>query len=442
MTLPKSLTKIIVYFSLLLILSIFTANMVIFILAVLTFLLLGAAFIFPVPKEIKIWRSLSSNKLQVGDVLLVTVNIEVSGGLGIVAFEDVVPPYFELVEGSNCMTCWKEVRDQSFSFQYKFKCLVSGNHEFNILKWELRHFLYEYAKSGEMNEPSKVDVIPGMMDVKKIMNLKNKSPLPLPSGAQANIGLATLDLKDMRFYTPGDHFRNINWKATSRNIYKGIPWPVVNEYEKEGKKNIWIFIDRAPEMKMGSNVRNVMECAIEAANSLANYYLSMDCLVGFSTFNCLQTTVLPGEGRKQYHRIRKELVKLTFTREKRVEEFYEKCISLKEAVKTNTRYICGSRPLFIIITSFDRGMAGMISDGIQEMMKYAGNTERKPKIMVINIVGYGLISKGLEELTAQKLLYQLDRFDYAFLKKKCIWIDWEPASTSLAKVLLTQVRKL
>jgi len=51
------------------------------------------------------------------------------------------------------------------------------------------------------------------------------------------------EFKELRLYSPGDPFKAINWKVTSRNLVRGSIWPVVNEFEKEGKKSVWIFLD-------------------------------------------------------------------------------------------------------------------------------------------------------------------------------------------------------
>ena len=71
------------------------------------------------------------------------------------------------------------------------------------------------------------------------------SRIPMPQGALASMGMTTNDFKEIRSYYPGDPFKSINWKATSRNLIRGEIWPVVNEFQKEGKRlsgYFWILL--------------------------------------------------------------------------------------------------------------------------------------------------------------------------------------------------------
>jgi len=58
---------------------------------------------------------------------------------------------------------------------------------------------------------------------------------------------------------------------------------VVNEFEKEGKKSVWIFLDTSKIMSFGSNIKNVKEYSVEAVNSLSDYYIKHNCSVAFHT---------------------------------------------------------------------------------------------------------------------------------------------------------------
>jgi len=49
-------------------------------------------------------------------------------------------------------------------------------------------------------------------------------------------------------------------------LVRGSIWPVVNEFEKEGKKSVWIFLDTSKIMSFGSNIKNVKEYSVEAVN--------------------------------------------------------------------------------------------------------------------------------------------------------------------------------
>ena len=55
----------------------------------------------------------------------------------------------------------------------------------------------------------------------------------------------------------------------------------MNEYEKEGKKTVMIFIDAGQRMSLGSTVDNAFEHAIQAASGLTSFYLDRGMRVGY-----------------------------------------------------------------------------------------------------------------------------------------------------------------
>jgi len=65
--------------------------------------------------------------------------------------------------------------------------------------------------------------------------------VPMPEGALASMGMTTQEFKELRLYSPGDPFKAINWKVTFEKFGQGQYLACGNEFEKEGKKSVWIF---------------------------------------------------------------------------------------------------------------------------------------------------------------------------------------------------------
>ena len=89
----------------------------------------------------------------------------------------------------------------------------------------------------------------------------------------AHTGASTDEFKEIRQYQPGDSFKRINWKASARMATLGN-LPLVNELEPETRRAVWIFLDVANHMDVGVPLANPLESTVEAAGTLAQYYLS------------------------------------------------------------------------------------------------------------------------------------------------------------------------
>ena len=119
------------------------------------------------------------------------------------------------------------------------------------------------------------------------------------------MGIITTDFREIRDYLPGDPYRSINWKATARRaVQYRDSFPKVNEFEREGKKIVWIFLDKSAEMSLGPMIKNPFEYAIQAAACLARFYLERDCKVGLCIYSArgAEKIVFPDVGGRQYYK--------------------------------------------------------------------------------------------------------------------------------------------
>ena len=227
-----------------------------------------------------------------------------------VQISDFIPQHFELVEGSNFCTVWKGNEPRKTNIFYKIKCTTSGIYPLNETRWKSGHIICNYWKNGSCKNDISIEITPRLLELKKVRGVSVTSKIPMPQGAVASMGMTTNDFKEIRLYYPGDPFKSINWKATSRNLVKGDIWPVVNEFEKEGKKSVWIFLDTSKIMGYGTNIKSVMEYSIEAVNGLGDYYLKQNCNLAFVTYGGeREVFVPPGTGKQQYFKILKELMR-------------------------------------------------------------------------------------------------------------------------------------
>jgi uncharacterized protein (DUF58 family) len=402
-------------------------------------MLMAFGYYLKMPNSIRVKKTISKNRVTVGELLDVFVRIQVESGFGSIEICDIVPQHFELVEGTNYCAVWKSFEPKEICLNYTIRCTASGTYSLSTTSWKARHAVGAFSINRKYLTDLTVEVTPRLIELKKVRGMSTVCKVPMPEGALASMGMTTQEFKELRLYCPGDPFKSINWKVTSRNLVRGNVWPVVNEFEKEGKKSVWIFLDTSRIMSFGSNIKNVKEYSVEAVNSLSDYYINHNCSVSFRTFGGNNIFVNPGSGRQQHYRILRELMKVrNFTGVSKKNP--EQVKNLEEAVYSCRSYFSGLRPMFVIVTRFCTKNSEEILRGINLMSKYTMHRKGYvPSIMLINIMGYGLMVENQNEMLAADLLEAMNKVLSAKIRKSCIWIDWDPNKESLTGALLKQV---
>jgi uncharacterized protein (DUF58 family) len=286
--------------------------------------------------------------------------------------------------------------------------------------------------TGIYSESETLEVKIRTISLRKVRNIKTITKLPLPMGAMSKAGLSTTDFKEIREYIYGDSYHKINWKTTARLGYGSQVKPFVNEFEREGKKFVWILVDGSPEMgTYGTIINNTFEHAVAAANNLSQYYLESDCYVGVYLYNKNRKLLYPDLGRRQRFKITRELLHAELADKE----------SLREAVQRCKPYLTGSNPLCIVITTLSREGKYDIIEGAKELAKYSRLvTKRNIALFVINIVSYHFAAKSPAEIMGAEIL-QTNTFPIkaALRKTGAVVVDWNPLEQPLANVLLKEV---
>jgi uncharacterized protein (DUF58 family) len=315
--------------------------------------------------------------------------------------------------------------------------------------------------------------------VKRIREKKSLTNIPMPMEARIKFGFPTTEFLEIRDYKPGDSYKNINWKVTARLLSSRPGALQINEFEKEGKKVVWIFLDSAAHMALGTTVRNTLEYAVRAVLGFAHFYLSRECQVGLCIYDYdahewegaylkkdrtspglesalkevdqIETEesikdeptksihsrsstrsriILPEMGKRQQYRIWREIlnVDIKYSGE-----------SLREAIHSCRRHIVGTLPLFIIVTMVDALKTEGLINGIKELYKYSGKLQRRPAIIVFNVQGYNIAAQGKEEIIAAELLDYHNKPVYESLRGLGVTVvNWNPITQTFAQALIKQ----
>ena len=484
--LTRDLIELVMTSFVFLIMGMFLGNLIIIILGLFPIVFIAISLLISQPEEVEIRRSGEDLKVWVGEQVGDTLTVSVRSGIGLVTVGDRLPKSFSLEEGTNFKVFWKGMRDIESALSYKATCAKRGLFEIESVAYETRHPLeVTQNRLDGYPAPRTYIVQPKPLFVRRIRERKALTRVPMPMEARIKFGIPTTDFLEIRDYMSGDSYRMINWKATAR-LMSASPHPLqVNEYEREGKKMVWIFLDCASHMALGTTVKNTLEYAIQAALGLTHFYLSRECRVGLCIYDydayrwegTFQRThplpdlapalaslekmdepiptdeakaeihvakpqigsriIFPDIGRRQQLKIMREMLNV---------DIRYSAESLKEAIHSCRGHIIGTRPLFVIITMIEAAKTEGLFEGIRELHKYTGKRRymgilryRNPSIIIFNVRGYSVVAQSEEEKMAAELLEFHNNPVYASLRRLgATVVNWNPLTQSFAQSLLKQ----
>lgn len=398
------------------------------------FLVLLGLVILP-PKSLEVSMEEIPETVHVGDVISINGKVEIPSGFGTVILYRKLPDTFELVEGSNVRMIWKGPGKASADFSLRVRCSKRGEYTIAPVQWESSHFLgFTRSESGYLTGTEKnVTVKPRILNIRRIRGIKGLAASPMPVIDIAKMGVATTDFREIRNYVLGDPVRTINWKATARRSSLGESWPLVNEYEVEGKKTLWIFLDGSAGMQVGTSIENPFEYALEATSGVLHYYLDQGYKVGMYIYNNAGILYYPDAGKRQFNKISRELIDLKTS---------ENDEDFSRAIDKCRRYILGYNPLCVVITRLDNDSSTSLIEGVTKLARLRGRRKKGLPLMVISVSGYHVVvphgpyaenTVRLRHFETRPVARQLRAMGAGVL-------EWNPRQTDFGSVLLRQVK--
>lgn len=259
-----------------------------------------------------------------------------------------------------------------------------------------------------------------------------------PSGSTAKIGPLSTDFKEIRDYLSGDPFKIINWKASARAAGLGKRYPLVNEYEREGKLAVWLFLDGDPNIRIGNSVEDTLEYGIRVAYNLSYYFLSKGYSLGMYVYNHRGETSRFATGKKQFIKIADQLLKLASSKGG-LQIFWNEGFS--RAVEQNQQYLITKFPGIIVITHVTPGNCNDLLDGLRKILAYK-RRRRQPNILTINILPYSTIPAiSNRETSAAKMLDTTSRSLSNQLRTSgSTVLDWDPKNERIEATLLSAIQ--
>ncbi len=387
------------------------------------------------PGEIKGKKIIRKDSVNEGETIEVKINFRIDSGIGPVIFYDELPSDFELVKGNNFRLFWKGVNEKSGSYSYKVKCLKRGDKEIGSTVWTSEHILkLKTIKRGSISEKKQVRVYSKTSELEEVER-RHVGDLPTPKSEPSKLGIKTTEFKEIREYYHEDPLSMINWKATAKRGKKTRP--LVNEYEYEGERTIWIFLDADIDLRLGDTITNLFDGCVEATIDTAKFFTERRYLLGIYIYNSNKEILHPETGKKQYNEIRKKLTEQSCT-DVIVKEGF------KDAVKECRSFLSRYKPLPIVITSLSKKDESF-KDGCKLLRDFIiGESTRRFPIWVIDVQPYSLNPRPQSSFKNNAALINsiLQKPIKNFIKKNGgVVIEWDPASEDFQMAFLREVSK-
>jgi uncharacterized protein (DUF58 family) len=207
--------------------------------------------------------------------------------------------------------------------------------------------------------------------------------------------------------------------------------PLVNEYEHEGRKTVWLFVDAASYLEVGSDVHNAFEAAVEAAGGLARFYLDRGFRLGAYVYNGHDQLLHPDTGTGQYLKLEHLLTTL------RAREPWQ---GLPNAVQRCRGHLAEDKPYVVVVTRATEDTE-RLAEGVRRIRGMAGNRRRRLPVTVVSPAVYSLLTDGPRGQEAAQLLRRLDR--PALAKVRALGatvVEWDPRQHPFASAMLWGVR--
>jgi uncharacterized protein (DUF58 family) len=399
------------------------------------FIYLVGFFIAPIRIEVR--KEGLPSVARLDEAIQVRIIGKLTGGLGAVVIFDEVAAPFQLVEGSNYMVVCKKIRANSFDFSYRIRCTKCGSY-FLGLGWETMHILGLFSGEVSTERTRQLRVFPELPKVDRIRLPPRRTLRFQPGGSIARIGPLSTDFKEIRNYSYGDPFKFINWKASARAAGLGKQGLLVNEYEREGKQTIWLFLDSNPDLNIGTSAENVLQYTVRFAYIISYLFLSRGYSLGMYIYNRQGEAFHSDSGKGQFLKIADGLLKLA-SMKAGLQVFWNE--GFAGAVERNQGYLVAQSPGIVVVTHIVPSNWNDLLVGLRKILSYR-RLRKLSNVTVINILPYGVLSASSNlEMRAAEMLSETSKASSNKLRDLGFTvIDWDLKKDSQEAILLKTIR--
>ena len=403
---------------------------------VLFIVLMGA--VVQAPGRVEVHRRMPRVVCWAGDRMEVSRQVDVGRGIGPLYVYDRLPPETEVVEGSNFRVVWKWPGAKSYDLSYRISCPKRGVYTLEETAWEAEAPLgLHQRRHGWVGPSLEISVVPRTQAIRRVNEVRARAFSRTPREDVAISGVSTTDFTELRPYTTGDPMRSINWKASARSSGSANPL-LVNQYEPEGRKAVWVFLDGADYMEVGSTLSPLLDHAVEAAGSIAQYYLSRGYTLGAYIYNSQSDILTPEMGQQQFQRLTDMLTRFKPGPPNQ---------NLLQAVEWCKGFLFRLQPEVYTITRLDAHYPRLGEDspylegftaGIKRLVSVRPHSRRRNQVRVVHLEpqGYQRPESSLETRAQGLMRWEVQPLYASLRRTGATVLRWDPVEQDFATALM------
>jgi uncharacterized protein (DUF58 family) len=254
----------------------------------------------PGSPDLKVERTLSSERIRTGDIVQVSLKVHNPGSLKEeVLLEDRLPAGLEVVDGS-ARRLVRMPPGSTITWSYAIKGR-RGYYNLQHLHVSINETLGLSGLYASLPTDGHLFIQPPVLHLRRVAIQPRRTRI-YSGTIPARQGGPGVEFFGVREYQAGDPPRRINWKLTARHPQHAFS----NEYEQERAADVGLILDgrqRANEF----NGRSLFEKSILATAALADSFLNAGNRVGVFFYGSRITWTMPGYGKLQSERILHDL---------------------------------------------------------------------------------------------------------------------------------------
>jgi len=247
--------------------------------------------------DLRFSRTLDTEKLQEGEVVEVTLRIENQGEpLDYVELIDAIPEWTTVVEGRERFPL-SLGEGESSVVKYKLRFERRGSYEFGDLWARWADPTLMVSREQRLPYENRVLVLPKVQDLKRCGLRPSHLRVHVGNIPSTSLGPGA-EFYCLREYASGDEFKRINWKATAKRDRVQV-----NDFQSERSGDVVILVDARSGMYDADARMRMVDQEVDAATSLASYFLKERNRVGILVLGDTMEIVPLGFGKRQFYRV-------------------------------------------------------------------------------------------------------------------------------------------
>jgi len=176
-------------------------------------------------------------------------------------------------------------------FPFELRPTERGEYEFGFIHCFLTTLLKMVERRVSVDATHTVSCYPSYLQMRRYQLLATSNKLNEAGVKQVRRIGHSLEFEQIKEYVPGDDYRTINWKASSRRNNTLM----VNNYTDERSQPVYCIINTGRVMKMPFENITLLDYAVNASLVVSSVALTRQDKAGLITYSEKTTNILPAE---------------------------------------------------------------------------------------------------------------------------------------------------